>query len=66
MEKLLEHISSLKREPSPGSLENGIAASVMSRYLKGEFISLKNLIDIWRAIGGAVTLEDLASHYIKR
>ena len=66
MEKLLEQISSIKRKPSPWALENGIAASVMSRYLKGEFISLKNLIDIWKATGGAVTLEDLASHYIKQ
>jgi hypothetical protein len=66
MEKLMEHIASLRRKPSPWAIENGIAASVMSRYLKGEFISLKNLIDIWKATGGAVTLEDLASHYIKR
>ena len=66
MEKLLEYIATVRRKPSPWAIENGIAASVMSRYLKGEFISLRNLLDIWKATGGAVTLEDLASHYTKQ
>ncbi len=46
-------------KPTPWAEKNGIAPSVISRYLNGRGLSAKNALRIQKATGGQVTVMEL-------
>jgi hypothetical protein len=57
--KLIDYFNSARAKPTPWAKDNGIAPSVISRYLNGKGISAKNALRIQAATGGKVTVMEL-------
>jgi DNA-binding transcriptional regulator YdaS (Cro superfamily) len=59
MEKLKQFFDDNHFKPTPWAISNGIAPSVVSRFLNRQGISPQNALRIEQATGGAVTRDEL-------
>lgn len=63
MEKFLEYLETEGDAPCAWAEYHKISRSVISRYLQGLNISVKNLLKIYNATEKRVSLEELTSHF---